>query len=81
MEKEEIQSVYNTLFQYWRDYDGASSKIQSKIEKSARMYADSLPDEIYLTLNQGSARGLFRSAFFQGDLERSLAILEEELER
>lgn len=79
MEKDKIQEVYNTLSQYSREYYGSSGRAQSRIEESVRMYANTLPGDLYATLNQGSASGLFRSAFFQGDLDRSLRILEEEL--
>ncbi len=79
MEKEKMQEVYNTLFQYSREYYGSSGRTRSRIEDSVRMYANTLPGDLYETLNQESASGLFRPAFFQGDLDRSLRILEEEL--
>lgn len=79
MEKEELQSVYNTLSRYRSEYYGSSGKAQSKIEESVRMYSDRLPGDLYSKLNQGSASGLFKPAFFRGDLDRSLQILEEEL--
>ncbi len=80
MEKKELQIVYNTLLQYWREYNGAGNNTQSRIEDSVRAYANTLPGDIYLLLNQGSASGLFRHGFFLNDLERSLTILHEELE-
>ena len=43
------------------------------------MYANTLSGDLYCKLNQGSASGLFRPAFFQGDLDSSLRILEQEL--
>lgn len=79
MNKEELQSVYNTLSRYRSEYYGANSKTQSRIEESVRSYAETLPGDLYARLNQESASGLFRPAFFQGDLDRSLSILEEEL--
>lgn len=81
MEKEKLQSVYNTLSQYRSAFYGSSGKAQSRIEESVRMYAQTLPGELYVKLNQGSASGLFKPTFFQGDLDRSLTILEEELGR
>ena len=81
MEKEELQSVYNTLSRYRSEYYGSSGKAQSRIEESVRMYANTLSGDLYCKLNQGSASGLFRPAFFQGDLDRSLRILEEELSK
>jgi len=80
MEKKELQSVYNTLSQYWRDYYGSNANTQSRIEDSVRSYANTLPDDLYVKMNQGSASGLFRSSFFQGDLERSLRIIKEEID-
>ena len=77
MDKEELQSVYNTLSRYRSEYYNSSGKAQSKIEESVRLYGDRLPGDLYCILNQGSASGLFRPAFFQGDLDRSLRILEE----
>ena len=79
MDKEKLQSVYNTLSRYRSEYYGSSGRSQSRIEESVRMYAKTLPGDLYVKLNQGSASGLFRPAFFQGDLDRSLTILEEEL--
>lgn len=78
MEKEKMQEVYNTLSQYSREYYGSSGRVRSRIEESVRLYANTLPGDLYVMLNQGSASGLFRPAFFQGDLARSLRILEEE---
>lgn len=79
MDKEELQSVYNTLSCYRSEYYGLSGKAQSRIEESVRMYANTLSGDLYCKLNHGSASGLFRPAFFQGDLDRSLRLLEEEL--
>jgi hypothetical protein len=79
MDKEKLQSVYNTLSQYRSEYYGSCGRTQSRIEESVRMYAETLPGDVYVQLNQGSASGLYRPAFFQGDLDRSLSILEEEL--
>lgn len=79
MEKEKLQSVYNTLSRYRSEYYGSSGKAQSRIEESVRAYANTLPGDLYVMLNQGSASGLFRPAFFQGDLDRALRILEKEL--
>lgn len=79
MGKEKMQEVYNTLSQYRSEYYSSSGKAQSRIEECVRVYANTLPWDLYVMLNQGSACGLFRPAFFQGDLDRSLRILEEEL--
>ena len=81
MEKEKMQEVYNTLSHYSREYYGSSGRTRSSIEDSVRMYANTLPGDLYVTLNQGSASGLFKPAFFQGDLDRSLRILKEELDK
>ena len=81
MNKEKLQSVYNTLSRYRSEYYGSSGKAQSRVEESVRMYAETLPGDLYARLNQESASGLFRSAFFQGDLDRSLSILKEELDK
>lgn len=79
MDKEELQSVYNTLSRYRSEYYGSNVKAQSRIEESVRMYLLPLSGDLYATLNQENASGLFRPAFFQGDLDRSLRIIEKEL--
>lgn len=79
MDKEKLQSVYNTLSRYRSEYYSSSGKAQSRIEESVRMYANTLSGDLYVTLNQESASGLFRPAFFQGDLDKSLRIIEEKL--
>ncbi len=79
MDKEKLQSVYNTLSRYRSEYYGSSGRAQSRIEESVRMYAETLPGDLYVKLNQGSGSGLFKHTFFQGDLDRSLSILEKEL--
>ena len=63
MDKEKLQSVYNTLSRYRSEYYGSSGRAQY----------------LYVKLNQGSGSGLFKHTFFQGDLDRSLSILEKEL--
>lgn len=79
MDRVKLQSVYNSLSRYRSEYYGSIGRAQSRIEDSVRMYAETLPGELYLELNQGSASGLFKPAFFQKDLDRSLRILEEKL--
>lgn len=79
MDKEKLQSVYNTLSRYRSEYYGSSGRAQSRIEESVRMYAETLPGDLYVKLNQGSGSGLFEHTFFQGDLDRTLSILEKEL--
>ena len=79
MDKEDLQSIYNTLSRFKREYYGSSGRTQSNIEERVRMFAQTLPGDLYVRLNQGSAIGLYRSSFFQGDLDRSLSILEKEI--
>ena len=79
MEKDIMQEVYNTLSQYSREYYGSSARARSRIEESVRLYANTLPGDLYVMLNQGSASSLFRPTFFFVFLDRSLRILEEEL--
>lgn len=79
MEKEQLQLVYDILSQYRREYYGSYGSAQSQIEKRVQSFGETLPDDLYLKLNQGSASGLFRPAFFCEDLDRSLSILEKEL--
>ena len=81
MDREKLQSVYTTLSRYRSEYYGVSGRTQSKIEESVRLYAETLSGDLYARLNQGSASGLYRPAFFQEDLDRSLSILEEELRK
>lgn len=37
-----MQEVYNTLSQYGREHYGSSGRVQSRIEESVRMYANTL---------------------------------------
>lgn len=75
MEKEYVQSVYNVLYQNWKEYCSANDRKRNQIEDSVRRFADNMNDELYLLLNSNSASGLFRTPFFQRDLEHSLDIL------
>lgn len=81
MDKEKLQSVYNNLSRYRSEYYGASGRVQSRVEEQVRAYVQTLPGELYVKMNQESASGLFKPAFFQGDLDRSLSILEKKLEK
>jgi hypothetical protein len=65
MDKEELQSVYNTLSRYRSEYYGSNGRAQSRIEESVRLYAETLPGDLYVKLNQESASGLFRPFFFK----------------
>lgn len=81
MDKKYLQSVYNTLNQYRNEYYCSSGRNQARIEESVRLFGDTLPEDVYEMSNPGSASGFFKPAFFQGDLEHSLSILEKELNK
>ena len=51
-------------------------KEKDRIENDVRLYAEGIDDEIYLEMSNGSAGGLFKSAFFESDLDRALSILD-----
>ena len=50
------------------------------IRDRVRTYAQNLDKELYLTLNEGSASGLFRHGFVETDLTQSLKILKSMIE-
>ena len=47
MDKEELQSVYNTLSRYRSEYYASSGKAQLRIEKSVRLCGDRIPGDLY----------------------------------
>lgn len=79
---ENYKNVYNVLKSYESMYQSAiTQKERDRIESSVRSYAKDLPSEIYFELNEGYATGLFEYRHFQSDMERSLNVLSQIIEK
>lgn len=77
MEKELLESVYKTLNRYQKEYFFTNTrKEKDLIENFVRNYLDSIPNELYLELNNGAGSGLCRRGFFESDLSKCLSVLE-----
>lgn len=80
MDREYLQGVYDYLNNQHTEYYLATKKAQkSTVEDRVRSYSHNLKDELYLTLNENRASGLFEHGFFESDLSRSLRILKDTL--
>lgn len=71
------EQIYRDLYDFRTKYFFAKGKEKNRIENDVRLYAEGIDDEIYLEINNGAASGLFKSAFFESDLDRALTILEK----
>lgn len=71
------EQIYCDLYDFRTKYFFAKGKEKNRIENDVRLYAEGIDDEIYLEMNNGAASGLFKSAFFESDLDRALTILEK----
>lgn len=82
MEKDLLNSVYNVLNKYHKEYLLAKvRKEKEQIMNFVRNYLDSVvPDELYLKLNNGAGSGLCRHGFFESDLSKCLDIIKRMLE-
>ena len=70
------EQIYRDLNDFRTKYFFAKGKEKDRIENHIRLYAEGIDDEIYLEMSNGSAGGLFKSAFFESDLDRALSILD-----
>ncbi|WP_293666409.1 hypothetical protein [uncultured Parabacteroides sp.] len=81
MDKKYVQDVYDYLNEQYKEYYFATKKAQKNmVEDRVRLFSHGLKDELYLTLNEGHASGLFEHGFFESDLLRSLKVLKDTLE-
>lgn len=71
--------IYRDLVEYRIEYYCADKKGKERVENKVRQYIKGVDDSIYLELNNGVASGLFRSAFFESDLDRAITILERDI--
>lgn len=72
----QVEQIYRDLNDFRTKYFFAKGKEKDRIENDVRLYAEGIDDEIYLEMSNGSAGGLFKSAFFESDLDRALSILD-----
>ncbi|MBQ8521473.1 MAG: hypothetical protein IJ456_08885 [Bacteroides sp.] len=79
MEKERLKEICSVLESYNRQYCLADKKRKDGVEKNVRSYVKTLPDELYLELNEGAANGLCRHGFFESDLSECIRILKNKL--
>lgn len=77
MDEKQLRITYDVLRNYYQQYQLSSSKERERIETSVRMYARSLPSELYLLLNEDAGNGLFRHGWFESDMCHSLRILKD----
>ena len=80
MNREELQGIFNYLNEKYNEYYFANNNQKKIIENQVRTYAQNLDKELYLTLTEGSASGLFRHGFVETDLTQSLKILKSMIE-
>lgn len=79
-DKEKLESIYKYLEQKNQEYYLADKSRKEQIEKIVRNYARTIDREIYLSLNEGAASGLFRHSSFETDLSNSLRKIRENLD-
>lgn len=77
MDTKEMQSFYEYLKKKRDEYQSADKKNRALIADQVRSYSLGMSAELYAQLNNDSASGLFRSNFFESDLDCSISILQE----
>lgn len=81
MDSEKLKQYLEYLSDKHEEYNLATNKRQKEaIRDRVLFYGDNMDDEIYAYLNNDAANGLFRRSFFEGDLEKSIRLLEEAIE-
>lgn len=68
------KQIYRDLNDFRTKYFDAKGKEKERIENNVRQYAKGIDDEIYLEMSNGAASGLFKSTFFENDLDKALSI-------
>lgn len=81
IEKNKLKSILAHLEKCRSEFISASGRARDRIADGVRCYANNLPDELYFELNQNSASGLFRPGFFESDLDRSIGLLSDMLNK
>lgn len=77
---ENYEGIYNVLSKREREYALAKTKQErERIEKLVRGYANTLAPSVYAELNEDCGSGLFEHGFFESDMGRCLAILEQKM--
>lgn len=77
IEKKELQRHLDNLNELWGRYYTADAKTKKEIRGNAYMHGNRLPDDLYITLNNGAASGLFSYDFFESDVSRASKMLED----
>ena len=81
IEENNLKRILSDLERYRSEYYSARGGARERVADNVRCYGNSLPDELYFELNQDSASGLFRPGFFESDLDRSISLLSEMLDK
>lgn len=81
IEKNKLERILSDLERYRSDYNSSSGRAREKVADNVRCYGNNLPDELYFELNQNSASGLFKPGFFESDLDRSIGLLSDMLNK
>ena len=81
IEKNKLKRILSDLERYKSEYYSATGRTRERIADNVRCYCNNLPDELYFELNQNSASGLFRHGFFESDLDSSISLLSDMLDK
>ena len=81
IEENRIKSILADLERYRSEYYSAGGRTRERVADNVRSYGNNLPDELYLELNQNGASGLFRHGFFESDLDRSIRLLSDMIDK
>lgn len=81
IEENKMKRILSDLEIYRSEYYSARGRARERVVDSVRCYGNNLPDELYFELNQNSASGLFRPGFFESDLDRSIGLLSDMLNK
>lgn len=80
MENFNPKIAYATLNDYYTEYL-TQPKNKSKIESFVRSYLNNIPDDIYIEASNGAASGLCEHGFFEGDLQKVLSVLKNQIDK
>ena len=81
IEENRVKSILADLERYRSEYYSAGGRARESVADNVRCYGNNLPDELYFELNQNSASGLFRHGFFESDLDLSINLLSDMLDK
>lgn len=78
MDENKLIGYCQVLESYYQKYVNCSKKSdKDMIETCVRNYLKTLPNELYIELNEGAASGLCKPGFFKSDLSECIKRLKE----